>query len=350
MFVDHVRVFAKAGDGGNGIVSFRREKFVPRGGPDGGDGGDGGTVILQVDPHTDNLRSFAYDPKMVAQNGAHGQSYKRHGKKGKSFIGKVPPGTVLYQSNAHDMKEASELERSEDGISLEPVIDLTEIGQEYTVCLPGKGGRGNFHFRSSTNQAPEEVTLGTEGEQGVFYLELRRIADAGFVGFPNAGKSTLMGALSANKPKVGSYPFTTLKPSVGVVDFPGYQRCTIADIPGLIEGASDNRGLGHEFLRHITRCHLLLFVIDMAGVDGREPIEDLQILRKEIKDYDEELSKFPWMIIANKMDVDGAEEQLAIFKNRFPKIQIVPISAQEGNGLDELRQILMEKVGRKSDS
>ncbi len=350
MFVDHVRVFAKAGDGGNGIVSFRREKFVPRGGPDGGDGGDGGTVVLKVDQHTDNLRSFAYDPKMIAQDGGHGQSYKRHGKKGKSFIGKVPPGTVVYRSNANDMKEASELERSDAGVDLEPVIDLTEEGQEFIVSLPGKGGKGNFHFRSSTNQAPEELTLGTEGEQGVYYLELRRIADAGFVGFPNAGKSTLMGALSANKPKIGAYPFTTLKPSIGVVDFPGYQRCTIADIPGLIEGASDNRGLGHEFLRHITRCHLLIFVIDMAGVDGREPIEDLQILRKEIKEYDEELSKFPWMIVANKMDVDGSEDQLAMFKTRFPKVDILPISAQEGDGLDDLRKMLMEKVSSRRDS
>jgi len=350
MFVDHIRVFAKAGDGGNGIVSFRREKFVPRGGPDGGDGGDGGLVILKVDRNTDNLRSFAFNPKMIAGDGGHGQSYKRHGKKGKAYIGKVPPGTVIFRSNANDMAEAAELERSEDGVDLEPVIDLTEDGQEFIVCHPGKGGKGNFQFRSSTNQAPEEVTLGTEGEQGVYYLELRRIADAGFVGFPNAGKSTLMGALSANKPKIGAYPFTTLKPSVGVIDFPGYQRCTIADIPGLIEGASDNRGLGHEFLRHITRCHLLIFVIDMAGVDGRQPIEDLQILRTEIKQYDEELSKFPWMIVANKMDVEGADEQLEMFRNRFPKVDIVPISAQEGDGLDDLRKILMEKVGRRSDT
>ncbi len=349
MFVDHIRVLAKAGDGGHGIVSFRREKFVPRGGPDGGDGGDGGYVILKVCRNTDNLRAFAFNPKLLAGDGGHGQTYKRHGKKGKTFIGKVPPGTVVYQSNAADMAEAAELERSDGGVDLEPVIDLTDEGQEHILCIPGKGGKGNFHFRSSTNQAPEEVKLGTEGEQGVFYLELRRIADAGFVGFPNAGKSTLMGALSANKPKIGAYPFTTLKPSVGVVDFPGFQRCTIADIPGLIEGASENRGLGHEFLRHITRCHLLIFVIDMAGVDGREPIEDLQILRKEIKEYDEELAKFPWMIVANKMDLKKSEEQLAIFKSRFPKIDIVPISAQEETGLDELREMLMQKVGKKSD-
>lgn len=350
MFVDHIRVFAKAGDGGNGIVSFRREKFVPRGGPDGGDGGDGGLVILKVDPHTDNLRTFAFDPKLIAEDGGHGRSYKRHGKKGKTFIGKVPPGTVVYQSNANDMKEAAELERSEDGVDLEPVVDLTDIGQEHTLCIPGKGGKGNFHFRSSTNQAPEEVKLGTEGEQGVFYLELRRIADAGFVGFPNAGKSTLMGALSANKPKIGAYPFTTLKPSVGVVDFPGYKRCTIADIPGLIEGAHENKGLGHEFLRHITRCHLLVFVIDMAGTDGRQPIEDLQILRTEIKEYDEELAKFPWMIVANKMDVEGSEEQLEMFKTRFPKVDIIPISAMEETGLDALRENLMQKVSKRRDS
>lgn len=350
MFVDHVRIWAKAGDGGNGIVSFRREKFVPYGGPDGGDGGNGGKVVIVCDPNTDNLRSFAYDPKLIAKDGDHGQSYKRHGKNGKTVIGRVPPGTVIYRSNAETMKEAAEMERNDEGVDLEPVVDIVTPGQEFELCQPGTGGKGNFHFRSSTNQTPEEYTLGTDGDKGVYYLELRRIADAGFVGFPNAGKSTLMGKLSANKPKIGAYPFTTLKPSVGVVDFPGFKRCTIADIPGLIEGAHENRGLGHEFLRHITRCNLLLFVIDMAGVDGREPIDDLQILRKEIKEYDEDLAKFPWMIIANKMDLEESEEKLEVFRQRFPKQEIVAISAEEETGLDELKKILLEKVGKRKDA
>ena len=327
MFVDRIRIFAKAGDGGHGAISFRREKFVPEGGPDGGDGADGGEVMLEVSEHVDNLKAFSYDPKLIAQNGEPGQKYKRTGRKGRPAVGKVPPGTVVYRTEARTVKEAVEMQHGE-GIDAEPIADLVQTGDQIVLCNPGKGGRGNWHFRSATNQAPEERELGTEGEQGVFFLELRRIADVGLVGFPNAGKSTLVGAMSKNKPKIGSYPFTTLTPSVGVVEFPGFKRCTIADIPGLIEGAHDNRGLGHEFLRHITRCHLLLFVLDMSGFEGRDPIEDLQTLRTEVKLYDEDLAKFPWMILANKMDVPESAENLKNLQLRFPKIEIVPISAQ----------------------
>lgn len=347
MFVDHVRIFAKAGDGGNGVVSFRREKFVPRGGPDGGDGGNGGDVILRVDPHTDNLRAFFYDPKLIAKDGGHGGKYKCSGKNGKAIIARVPPGTVVYRANAASVQEATELERSEAGIDLEPVADLVEYGEEFVLCHAGHGGKGNWRFRSATNQAPEEFTLGTEGEQGVFYLELRRIAEAGLVGFPNAGKSTLLGKLSAAQPKVGAYPFTTLQPMVGVVEFPGFRRCTVADIPGIIEGAHQNRGLGHEFLRHITRCQLLLFVIDMAGSEGRDPIADLEVLRREIREYDEELAKFPWIVVANKMDLPEAQENLAKFRSRFEKVQVIAISADKGEGLEELKRELDERVGYK---
>ncbi len=344
MFVDHIRVYCKAGDGGNGVVHFRREKYKPRGGPDGGDGGDGGDIILKVSPDTDNLRSFFYDPKLVAQGGAHGAGARKHGKKGKKKVALVPPGTVVYKSPALSLKEAVEMERSE-GIDLEPIADLTTYGEEFVLCKGGKGGKGNYHYKSSVNRSPEEHTLGTEGEEGVYYFELRRIADAGMVGFPNAGKSTLVSALSAATPKIGSYPFTTLKPMVGVVEFPGFKRCTVADIPGLIEGAHENRGLGHEFLRHITRCHILLFVVDMAGVDGRNPIEDIQVLRKEISMYDEDLAKFEWIIVANKMDLEGAEENLGYLKERFPKQKIIPISADSGENLQELRDYLCDKVG-----
>ena len=344
MFVDNIRVYCKAGDGGNGVVHFRREKYLPKGGPDGGDGGGGGDIIIEVSPHTDNLRQFFYDPKLVAKGGNHGAGARKHGKSGKDIIAKVPPGTVIYKSSALSIKDAVEMERGA-GINLEPVCDLTKEGDTFLLCKGGKGGKGNWHYKSSTNRAPEEHTLGTEGDEAVYYFELRRIADAGMVGFPNAGKSTLVGQLSSAEPKVGSYPFTTLQPTVGVVEFPGFRRCTVADIPGLIEGASDNRGLGHEFLRHITRCHTLLFVIDMAGFDGRDPIEDLQTLRTEVKLYDEDLAKFEWIVVANKMDVEGAEENLVAFKQRFPKVRIIPMSAKNDTGVDELREYLDETVG-----
>jgi GTP-binding protein len=349
MFIDHIRIFGKAGDGGNGVVSWRREKFVPRGGPDGGDGGAGGDIILVVDASTDNLRAYHYDPKLIAEDGKNGAGGRKTGKSGKRVVGKVPPGTVVYRSNAVTVQEAVEFERSSEGIDLEPIADLTEIGQEFVLCKGGEPGDGNWNFKTATNRTPVEHTLGTPGEQSVFYLELRRIADAGLVGFPNAGKSTLLGQLSHAKPKVASYPFTTLQPVVGVVEFPSYRRCTIADIPGLIEGAHENRGLGHEFLRHITRCRVLLFVIDMAGSEGRDPISDLEILRREVKEYDDELARFPWKIIANKMDLEGAAENLAVFRNRFPKIDIIPISADSGLGLDDLRQVLDNEIGHRTD-
>jgi GTPase len=333
MFIDHIRIFAKAGDGGHGAVSFRREKYVPRGGPDGGDGGYGGNVILKVSPHTDNLRQFHYDPKMIAAPGVAGGGGRKSGKGGKPFIALVPPGTVVYRTSATSVQEAVEMERGEEGIDMEPIADLTDNDQEFVLCQGGTGGKGNFNFKTATNQAPTEHTLGEDGELGVFYLELRRIADAGLVGYPNAGKSTLIGKLSHAHPKVASYPFTTLQPVIGVVEF-----------PGLIEGAHLNKGLGHDFLRHITRCHVLLFVIDMAGTDGRDPIRDLEVLRSEVKEYDEELARFPWLVVANKMDSEIAEENLKAFCKRFPKIEIVPISAELEIGLDDLRTTLLQKV------
>jgi GTPase len=349
MFVDNIRVHCKAGDGGNGVVHFRREKFAPKGGPDGGDGGDGGSVILEVSPHTDNLKEFYYDPKLVARGGGHGGAARRHGKNGKTRIAKVPPGTVVYRSSAKTIAEAVEMERSEEGIDLVPVADLIEYGEQFVVCKGGRGGKGNWHYKNSVNRAPEEHTLGVEGEEGVFYFELRRIADAGMVGFPNAGKSTLVSQLSAATPKIAPYPFTTLQPMVGVVEFENYKRCTVADIPGLIEGAHENRGLGHEFLRHITRCQVLIFVIDMAGVDMRDPIEDLQTLRKEIRLYDRELAKFDWVVVANKMDLPQAEENYKNFCLRFPNLRIFPMSAEIGEGLKDFRAYLEETVAQCPD-
>jgi GTP-binding protein len=225
-----------------------------------------------------------------------------------------------------------------------PVVDLIRDGEEFVLCRGGKGGKGNVHFKSSRNRAPLQYTDGEEGEQGHFLLELRTIADAGLVGYPNAGKSTLLRKLSAARPKVAAYPFTTLHPVVGVMELPGYQRATIADIPGLIEGAHRGLGLGHEFLRHIARCPVLIFVIDAAGSEGRSPVEDLENLRKEVDLYDPMLSSRPWFVVANKMDLPNAKENLEALQQRFPRISIVPISAAKGEGIDALKETLSGKI------
>lgn len=221
-----------------------------------------------------------------------------------------------------------------------PLVDLTRDGQEFVLCRGGAGGKGNVHFKSSRNRAPRQYTEGEEGEQGHFLLELRTIADAGLVGYPNAGKSTLLRKISAARPKVAPYPFTTLHPIIGVVEFPGYRRATIADIPGLIEGAHRGLGLGHQFLRHITRCRILVFVVDVAGSEGRNPIEDLQKLRAEIDLYDPRLSVRPWFVIANKLDLPSARENLMALQKKFPKIDIVGVSATKGEGIEELKDKL----------
>lgn len=422
MFVDHIKIYAKAGDGGNGCCSFRREKFVPKGGPDGGDGGRGADVILEVDHHTDNLRDFFYRPKWKADNGRPGEGAKKTGKSGKAMVLKVPPGTIVYRcappksevpdadmETPDDADWTGRFEDDDDGGSLvlmdreeglededgeldeeeesssgpdmlvddgefdddfdddeafveeepeeegekhpfgEVIADLTKIGERFTLCEAGTGGKGNWRFRTDTNQAPIEYTPGTKGEDGWFYLELRKIADVGLVGFPNAGKSTLLGALSNATPKVAAYPFTTLKPMVGVVEYPGFVRLTVADIPGLIEGAHQNVGLGHDFLRHISRCSVFLFVVDTAAVDLRDPISDIQILRKELKLFDEELTGRPWIIVANKIDLEESELFLEPLRNRFPNQKIMAISAKDGQGIDELRKDLCEMVGKRPE-
>ncbi len=339
MFVDNIRIFAQAGKGGNGLASFRREKFIPRGGPDGGDGGDGGSIILEVAGGSNDLRRYFYDPKLIAKDGRAGMHNRKHGRSGKTVVAQVPPGTIVYRSNAATMQEATWLEREGDGIELEQIADLTEDGERFVLCQGGKGGRGNWHFRTSTNRTPVEFEYGTEAETGVFFFELRRIADAGFVGYPNAGKSTLLGAISAAKPKVASYPFTTLQPIVGMVEFPDFSRCVVADIPGIIEGASENRGLGHEFLRHIMRCQVLIFVVDMSGLE-HDPVEAIATLRKEVKLYSDELAARRWVIVANKMDDPSAEENLAILQQRYEKVEVIPISAAEQTGIEHFKSRL----------
>jgi GTP-binding protein len=399
VFVDRIKVFAQAGNGGRGSVSFRREKFVPKGGPDGGDGGRGGDIILRADPHVDNLSSLFYEPIIKAKSGGHGMGKKMYGRAAQDKIVKVPVGTVVYRaddgpgrvrSQARVMEEdwsdrkagrkrppLSPPEADQDSASnseadaepgenlagetlplpeanartqtvgLPPLVDLAIEGQEFILAQGGKGGKGNVHFKSSRNRAPIQYTEGEEGEQGHFLLELRTIADAGLVGYPNAGKSTLLTKISAARSKIAPYPFTTLHPIVGVVDFPGYQRATVADIPGLIEGAHRNVGLGHDFLRHITRCKVLIFVVDVAGSEARNPIEDVQNLRREIDLYDARLSQRPWFIVANKMDLPGAGENLEALSRRFPSVEIVPLSAVTGEGMDELKRRLGDWLAKE---
>src|SRR6266704_4730862 len=374
MFVDRVKVFAQAGKGGRGCVSFRREKFVPKGGPDGSDGGRGGDIILRADRHTDHLAHLFYEPIIKTKNGGHGRGKKMYGKNAPDKIVKVPVGTMVYElrgvdggvriggeqsddaipnreSSIDDSETEGEPRRFTDEQSIrnqsaihdpqsDLLADLTREGQEFLLCKGGAGGKGNVHFKSSRNRAPREYTAGGEGESGHFLLELRSIADAGLVGYPNAGKSTLLRKISAARPKVASYPFTTLHPVIGVIEFGGYERATIADIPGLIEGAHRGLGLGHEFLRHVTRCRIFLFVVDVAGSEGRNPVEDLQQLRKELDLYDPLLSQRPWFVIANKMDLPGVEENLDALRKKFPRIDIVPVSAAEGEGIEELKKKL----------
>ena len=341
MFVDRVKVFVQAGRGGRGCVSFRREKFVPKGGPDGGDGGRGGDVILRADRHVDNLANLFYEPLIKAKNGGHGMGKKMAGRAGANKIVRVPVGTIVWRGEKQE-RANSNLEQLAIGNwqSSIPIVDLTRDGEDFVLCQGGAGGKGNVHFKSSRNRAPREYTEGKEGEQGYYLIELRTIADAGLVGYPNAGKSTLLRKISAARPKVAAYPFTTLHPIVGVIEFPGYRRATIADIPGLIEGAHRGLGLGHEFLRHITRCRVLVFVIDVAGSEGRNPVEDLKNLRREIDLYNPTLSSRPWIVVANKMDLPGAKENLRAMQERLPRIKIVPTSFAKGKGIDAFKEAL----------
>ncbi len=270
------------------------------------------------------------------------------GRAGADKIVKVPAGTIVWPAqeekrptpNAQRSTSNSEQLAIGNWQSAILIVDLTRDAEEFVLCRGGAGGKGNVHFKSSRNRAPRQYTEGQEGEEGYFLLELRTIADAGLVGYPNAGKSTLLRKISAARPKVAAYPFTTLHPIVGVIEFPGYQRATIADIPGLIEGAHRGLGLGHEFLRHITRCRVLVFVIDVAGSEGRNPVEDLQNLRREIDLYDPALSSRPWLIVANKMDLPDAKKNLKAVQERFPRIKILPTSAAIGEGMDALKKTL----------
>ncbi|MBC2592980.1 GTPase ObgE [Ruficoccus amylovorans] len=327
MFVDEVTIRLKAGDGGNGCMSFRRVAHNPKGGPDGGNGGKGGDIILVCDPNTADFTDYKFKPHAAAKNGVPGKGSDKDGANGDSLKLKMPPGTVVIDEETGNT-----------------VLELIEYGKEYLLLKGGKGGKGNTTFKSSTNQAPRKYTPGQEGEQGTYKLVLKSIADIGLVGFPNAGKSTLIGLLTGAEPKTASYPFTTLQPTVAVIEYPQtYERLTMADIPGLIEGAHENRGLGHRFLRHIERCNLLLFLVDMAGTDGRDPVDDYRQLVRELRYYDEAMLDKPQLIVANKMDEPESPENLARFKKKIRR-KVHQLSCLSEEGLPELKAILRERV------
>jgi len=325
-FVDRCRVQIFAGNGGDGCASFRREKFIPFGGPDGGDGANGGSVYIRASKDTDSLLNLFYQPIRRADHGGRGQSKQCYGRSGADLFIDVPCGT--------------EVRLEESGDLLGEVINP---GDAILVAQGGVGGKGNMHFVTSSYQAPREFTHGTKGEIKNLLIELKTVADIGLVGYPNAGKSTLLAAISPAKPKIASYPFTTLHPIIGTIAFDDYGYMKIADIPGLIDGAHKGIGLGHDFLRHIERTKFLLFVIDMAGVDGRNPTEDYRNLRKELKLYSPELAQRPYMVVANKMDLPASTENIKEFKRRV-RVKPFEMSAAEDMGVDELSLLLREKI------
>jgi GTP-binding protein len=325
-FIDQVEVLVRSGKGGDGSASFRREALVEFGGPDGGDGGRGGDVVFKASEHVNSLLTLYYDPKCVAQDGGAGKGQKMFGKRGKDLVVPVPLGTEVYEV--------------ETGLL---VADITEPGQSVIVAKGGAGGYGNVHFKSSVNQAPTERTLGGEPEERRLRLELKTIADAGLLGFPNAGKSSIVSKLSSATPKIASYPFTTLNPVVGTVIYDDYAKIRIADVPGIIEGAAKGVGLGLAFLKHLERSRVLIYMIDMAGTDNREPWEDYRILNKEITEYSEELASRPSIVVANKMDGENALENLSRFVVETG-IEPLRVSCETGDGLDVFKEKLREIV------
>ncbi len=328
MFIDEAQVHLRAGRGGDGCVGFRREKFMPKGGPDGGDGGKGGDVVLIGDENVGDLTQFRHSPSMHARNGDDGQGRDRFGHAGGDLELRLPLGTVV-------------LDRQTERV----VTELTQHLERVVLLHGGRGGKGNLHFKSSTNRTPMQNTPGQPGDEGDFQLVLKTIADVGLVGYPNAGKSSLTNCLTAARPKTAPYPFTTLHANVGIIDYPeNFERISLADIPGLIEGASENRGLGHEFLRHIERCRILVILLDMAGTDGRDPIDDYKHLVEELAKYSPELPLKPTLVAVNKMDEPAAVDNLKRFKRKFRKLALWKISCLTGEGLDELKAELRTQV------
>lgn len=324
MFIDEVEIWVKGGHGGHGCLSFHREKFVPKGGPDGGDGGRGGYVILEVDPQLSTLVDLRYRRKYHAQKGGHGQGNNKHGKNGKNTVIRIPPGTLVTDLESEQV-----------------LADLATPGEQFVVAEGGKGGRGNARFKSSTNQAPRRVEPGLEGEERHLHLELKLLADIGIIGFPNVGKSTLISRISAARPKIANYPFTTITPNLGVVRADNYRSFVVVDIPGLIEGASEGVGLGTQFLRHIERTKCFVHIIDVSAT-MREPVEDFHALNAELEQYDSALCRRPQLVVANKIDIlqdDGRFTDLQMFcQDR--QLPFLAISAVTGQGIQELVQAM----------
>jgi len=392
MFIDEIKIFAQAGHGGKGAVAFHREAYVPKGGPSGGNGGRGGSVILQADHDLNNLINQYYVPRLIAQKGEGGMGKGMDGLAGKDLIIKVPCGTMVWrlpsapkpaedQDEDVDMEElgdthvenplfktgtgkrpiirssgterAMEIDLSQDdfgdGAKIDPVkgelvADLTQDGQQFILCKGGRGGLGNRNFATARRQTPRFAQPGEPGEEGDYLFELRMVAEVGLVGYPNAGKSTLLTAISRARPKVAPYPFTTLHPQPGIVEYPDFKRLTVCDVPGLIEGAHENVGLGHKFLRHILRCKILVVLLDMAGTDNREPWDDYKKLLKELELYDPAMLEKPIYVVANKMDEAVAEENLKQFKKKIKKTPVLPISAAFDQGMTEFKKLIREAV------
>jgi GTP-binding protein len=384
MFVDEIKIYAWAGHGGKGCVAFHREAYIAKGGPSGGNGGRGGSVILEADHDLNNLIAQYYQPRLIAEKGEGGLGKGMDGHAGKDLIVKVPCGTLVWRL-AGEPKEvpadedeaqvtkprfqtstgkrpmfrhagsdlAVEIDLSKEGTGAaaaglspkgELVADLTQNGQQFVLCKGGRGGLGNRNFATAARQTPRFAQPGEPGDEGDFLFELRIIAEVGLIGYPNAGKSTLLTAISKARPKVAPYPFTTLHPQIGIVEYQDFHRLTVCDVPGLIEGAHQNVGLGHAFLRHIERCKILVLLLDMAGTDNRAPWDDYKSLLRELELYDPTLLDKPRLIVANKMDETVAEKHLKQFKTKVKKVSLLPISAAFDQGVEKFKQLIREAV------
>jgi GTP-binding protein len=328
MFIDEVRILVKAGDGGNGCLAFRREKYVPRGGPSGGDGGRGGDVVMVASEHENTLLKFRYNPEHTAQRGRHGEGSNRTGAEGRSIEVEVPVGTIVYD-------EAGER-----------LYDFTNAGERFTVARGGRGGKGNARFATSTHQAPTEHQPGRPGEEKRLRLELKLLADVGLVGFPNAGKSTLISRISAARPKIADYPFTTLEPNLGVVELPDYRSFVVADIPGLIEGAHLGHGLGVQFLRHIERTRLLVHLVDVSEASGRDPVHDFETVMEELASFSPELVEKPMIVAASKMDIAQDPDRVEALRRHVAErgMAYFEISSATGLGIEKLKFAMAERV------
>ena len=325
MFVDEVDIQIKAGDGGSGSLSFRREKFVPKGGPDGGNGGAGGSVFIVADPHRNTLVHFRFNPDYKAQRGGNGAGALRTGRGGRDLDIPVPVGTLVFKIDPATGEK-------------QQAADLTVVGQRVLLAQGGRGGLGNAHFATSTNRAPRKVQPGEPGQEFALHLKLKLLADVGLVGYPNAGKSTLISVISAAKPKIAAYPFTTLTPNLGVVALSGDRDFVVADVPGLIEGAHEGHGLGHQFLRHIERTKVIIHLVDVSGASGRDPAEDFDTIRRELELYNPELLRKPHLVAANKIDAVDDPKRITALEKRAKKLKLkfFQISAVAGTGVKEL--------------